>query len=100
MKKHDILENPEILQTLKKEVKKHGEAECTIGSVSVVLKKIALTDGKAYYYLTPLPPHPFKSKYSSDLCNAIHLREKGNVFAAYPINELIEIIKSGNYEFC
>lgn len=99
MKKPDLLENPEILQTLKKEVKKHGEAECTMGSISVVLRKVTLIGGKAYYYLTPLPPHSFKSKYL-DLCDAIHLREKGNVFAAYPINELIKIVKSGNYEFC
>lgn len=50
MKKPDILENPEILQTLKKEVKKHGEAECTIGSISVVLRKVTLIGGKAYYF--------------------------------------------------
>lgn len=99
MKRPDILENPEILQALKKEVKKHGEVECTIGSISVVLRKVILMEGKAYYFLTPLPPHSFESKYLN-LCGEVHLREKGNVFAAYPINELIKIIKSGNYEFC
>ena len=99
MKRPNLLENPEILQTLKKEVKKHGEAECTIGTISVVLKKVVLTNGKAYYYITPLLPHSFKSKYL-DLSDAIHLREKGKIDAAYHMNELIEIIKSGNYEFC
>lgn len=99
MKRPDILENPEILQTLKKEIKKHGAAECTIGSVSVILRRVILMNGKAYYFLTPLPPHSFKPKYL-DFSDAVHLREKGNVFAAYPMNELIKIVKSGNYEFC
>lgn len=99
MKKPDLLKNPIILQTLKKKIEEYGEAECVMGSISVIVKKIDLIDRKAYYYITPLPPHSFQPKYHN-LGSGVYLREKGNVFAAYPMDELIKIIKSGNYEFC
>ena len=100
MEMHNIKNNPDAMKEIAKEMEKKSEEhiECFFGGLKVTLSKILLS-GKSYFYITPKKPHPFTARYYYRV-DEVHLRKTNVPCAAYLINELIEIVKSGDFEFC
>ncbi len=105
MEMHNIKDNPDAMKKIAKEMKKAakkgkpiGPVECWFGEIKVTFTKIIISE-RAHFYITPKKPHSFTSKYHS-VGSEVHLRKTNSPYAAYPINELIEIVKSGDFSFC
>lgn len=108
MEMHNIKDNPgamrEIAKIMKKAEKKEkpiGPVECWFGGIKVTFNKIIIS-GKACFYITPKKPHPFtpKIRLGIDMMADVHLRKTNSPYAAYKLDELIEIVKSGDFSFC
>lgn len=106
MEMYNIKDNPdamkEIAKVMKKAEKKEkpiGPVECWFGGIKVTFNKIIIS-GKACFYITPKKPHPFLPKIRLGLCSDVHLRKTNSQYAAYKLDELIEIVKSGDFSFC
>lgn len=104
MKMHNIKDNPEAMKEIAKVMKKAekkekpiGPVECLFGGIKVTFDKIIIRE-TAYFYITSKKPHPFTPRIH--LVADVHLRKTNSQYAAYPINELIEIVKSGDFSFC
>ena len=102
----NIKDNPDAMKEIAKEMKKAakkgkpiGPVECWFGEIKVTLDTLIIRDWKYLYYITPKKQYPFTSKYHS-IGSEVHLRKTNSPYAAYPINELIEIVKSGDFSFC
>lgn len=105
MEMHNIKDNPDAMKEIAKEMKKAAKkgkpvepVECWFGEIKVTFTKIIVSE-RAHFYITPKKPQPFASKYFSTQTE-VHLRKTNSPYAAYPINELIEIVKSGDFSFC
>ena len=101
----NIKDNPDAMKEIAKEMKKAAKkgkpvepVECWFGGIKVTFTKIIVSE-RACFYITPKKPHPFTSKYFSTQTD-VHLRKTNSPYAVYPINELIEIVKSGDFSFC
>ncbi len=102
----NIKDNPDAMKEIAKEMKKAAKkgkpvepVECWFGGIKVTFERLLLREGTYYYYITPKKPHPFTARYYSTTAE-VHLRKTNSPYAAYPINELIEIVKSGDFSFC
>lgn len=105
MEMHNIKDNPgamkEIAKIMKKAEKKEkpiGPVECWFGGIKVTFNKIIISE-TANFYITPKKPHPFTARYYSTNAD-VHLRKTNSPYAAYKLDELIEIVKSGDFSFC
>ncbi len=106
MEMHNIKDNPDAMKEIAKEMKKAAKkgkpiepVECWFGGIKVTLDTLIIREWKYLYYITPKKPHPFIARYYSMESN-VHLRKTNSPYAAYPINELIKIVKSGDFSFC
>ncbi len=102
----NIKDNPDAMKEIAKEMKKAAKkgkliepVECWFGGIKVTFNRLLLREWKYYYYITPKKPHHFTARYYSTAAD-VHLRKTDSPYAAYPINELIEIVKSGDFSFC
>ena len=102
---YNIKDNPDAMKEIAKEMKKAAKkgkpvkpVECWFGGIKVTFTKIFISE-RACFYITPKKPHPFTVKYCNTTAE-VHLRKTNSPYAAYPINELIEIVKSGDFSFC
>lgn len=105
MEMHNIRDNPEAMKEIAKEMKKAekkekptGPVECWFGGIKVTFNKIIINE-RACFYITPKKPHSFTAKYYSTNAD-VHLRKTNSSYAAYKLDELIEIVKSGDFSFC
>ena len=105
MEMHNIKNNPDAMKEIAKEMKKAAKkgkpvepVECWFGGIKVTFTKIIISE-RAHFYITPNKPHYFTARYYS-VGSDVHLRKTNSPYAAYPINELIEIVKSGDFSFC
>lgn len=105
MEMHNIKDNPDAMKEIAKEMKKAAKkgkpvepVECWFGEIKVTFTKIIVSE-RAYFYITPKKPHPFTARYYS-IKSDVHLRKTNSPYAAYKLDELIEIVKSGDFSFC
>ena len=96
MEMHNIKDNPGAMKEIAKKMKKAEKpVECWFGGIKVTFNKVIIS-GRACFYVTPKKPHPFYCSIGSD----VHLRKTNSPYAAYKLDELIEIVKSGDFSFC
>ncbi|AEI71014.1 hypothetical protein [EBPR podovirus 3] len=105
MEMHNIKDNPDAMKEIAKEMKKAAKkkkiiepVDCWFGETLVTFTKIIINE-RAYFYITPKKPHPFIAGYYS-IRSDIYLRKTNSPYAVYLIDELIEIVKSGDFSFC
>lgn len=105
MEMHNIKDNPDAMKEIAKEMKKAAKkgkpiepVECWFGGIRVTFTKIIISE-RAHFYITPEKPHHFPSKYY-DIGSDVHLRKANSPYVAYKLDELIEIVKSGDFSFC
>ncbi len=98
---NDILENPEHLKKMEKSLNLlikdnpdcHHFVTCLIGKKEMRMERIVIS-GEVGYYLTPTIC-PFYSTYTDEIQ---HVRKSGSPHAVYKLDELIELMKKGNFE--
>lgn len=105
MEMHNIKDNPDAMKEIAKEMKKAAKkrrivepVDCWFGETLVTFTKIIINE-RAYFYITPKNQQLFTVGYYS-IRSDVHLRKTNSPYAAYLINELIEIVKSGDFSFC
>ena len=101
----NIKDNPDAMKEIAKEMKKAAKkgkpvepVYCWFGGIKVTFTKIIINE-RAYFYITPKKPHPFIAGYYS-IRSDIYLKKMNSPYAAYKLDELIEIVKSGDFSFC
>lgn len=105
MEMHNIKDNPGAMKEIAKAMKKAeksgkpaGPVECWFGGIKVTFNKIIIR-GKVNFYITQKKQHSFNARYYS-IGSDVHLRKTNSPYAAYKLDELIEIVKSGDFSFC
>ena len=101
----NIKDNPDAMKEIAKEMKKAAKkgkpiepVECWFGEIKVTFTKIIISE-RAGFYITPKKPHSFIAGYYS-IGSDVHLRKTNSPYAVYKLDELIEIVKSGDFSFC
>ena len=100
----DILENPKHLKKMAKSLDSlikdnpdcHHFVTCLMGKKEMRMERIIIS-GKVGYYLTPTIC-PFYSREYPYTDEIQHVRKSGSPHAVYKLDELIELMKKGNFE--
>ena len=101
---NDILENPKHLKKMAKSLDSlikdnpdcHHFVTCLMGKKEMRMERIIIS-GKVGYYLTPTIC-PFYSREYPYTDEIQHVRKSGSPYAVYKLDELIELMKKGNFE--
>ena len=101
---NDILENPKHLKKMAKSLDSlikenpdcHHFVTCLMGKKEMRMERIIIS-GKVGYYLTPTIC-PFYSREYPYTDEIQHVRKSGSPHAVYKLDELIELMKKGNFE--